>query len=182
MEKRTCTVPGCGRQHEARGWCKPHHKRWLATGDVRADLPIGARIETDEISKFWSSVEKTPTCWIWTGSVDTKGYGRFKLHGKFFQAHRWAYQRFVGLVPDGLQIDHVKAKGCASRLCVNFEEHLEPVTCRENIHRGARTKLSDDDVALAYALCGTGLTKREVADRFGVHPATLTYRFKQLTT
>lgn len=40
MSERTCSVPGCGRRHVARGWCGAHHGRWLATGDIRAHIPI----------------------------------------------------------------------------------------------------------------------------------------------
>ena len=30
---RRCAVPGCRRQHAARGWCKYHYARWYSTGD-----------------------------------------------------------------------------------------------------------------------------------------------------
>lgn len=33
MKGRACTVEGCGRVHEARGWCNVHYKRWVRTGD-----------------------------------------------------------------------------------------------------------------------------------------------------
>jgi len=32
--KATCSVVGCERPAEARGWCKQHYKRWLRTGEV----------------------------------------------------------------------------------------------------------------------------------------------------
>lgn len=31
-----CTVEGCDRSHEARGWCRRHYARWRRTGDVQA--------------------------------------------------------------------------------------------------------------------------------------------------
>lgn len=34
-----CTVPGCGRPHHARGWCRPHWRR-ARRGAVRPDTPI----------------------------------------------------------------------------------------------------------------------------------------------
>lgn len=36
---RTCTVPGCGRPVQARGWCAMHYKRWQTVGSVAADRP-----------------------------------------------------------------------------------------------------------------------------------------------
>ena len=46
-------------------------------------------------------------------------------------AHRFAYETFVGPIPEGLTIDHL----CRIRHCVN-PEHLEAVTDRVNILRG----------------------------------------------
>ncbi|WP_300008281.1 hypothetical protein [Pseudonocardia sp.] len=34
-----CVVPGCGRPHHARGWCRPHWRR-ARRGAVRPDDPI----------------------------------------------------------------------------------------------------------------------------------------------
>lgn len=76
--------------------------------------------------RFWSKVNKTEECWLWTAAVDKAGYGRF---GDRY-AHRYVYELKVGPVPQGLQIDHL----CRVRHCVN-PDHLEPVTQRENILR-----------------------------------------------
>ena len=46
-------------------------------------------------------------------------------------AHRFAYERCVGPIPDGLDIDHK----CRTRSCVQ-PSHLEPVTRAENVRRG----------------------------------------------
>lgn len=40
MTRGACSVEGCGRPVQARGWCAAHYKRWQATGDVQADRPI----------------------------------------------------------------------------------------------------------------------------------------------
>lgn len=69
-------------------------------------------------------------CWIWTASQN-KGYGLFWLAGANRPAHRVSYEMRVGPIPDGLVIDHL----CRTPLCVN-PAHMEPVTTRENLHRG----------------------------------------------
>lgn len=40
---RTCSVDGCERTHEARGWCNLHYQRWKKTGDVGAASPLVVR-------------------------------------------------------------------------------------------------------------------------------------------
>jgi HNH endonuclease len=82
--------------------------------------------------RFWAQVNKTDSCWLWTGHIATgKGYGRIRVNGEYQKAHRVSYELFVGPIPDGLQLDHL----CRVRNCVN-PEHLEPVTNRENGLRG----------------------------------------------
>jgi hypothetical protein len=39
---RTCDVPGCGREHHARGYCSSHHQRWRrGEHGHRLTRPIG---------------------------------------------------------------------------------------------------------------------------------------------
>ena len=85
-------------------------------------------------------------CWLWTGINGTKdGYGKFQPSpGKpKVMAHRWSYEAFNGVIPDGYQIDHkchTDDKSCAGgvdcvhRRCVN-PAPLEAVTASENTMR-----------------------------------------------
>ena len=87
----------------------------------------------DWVERFWSRVDKSGDCWLWTGGRTSEGYGRFWLNGKSVLAHRVAYALAHGQLPgDGYQLDHV----CRVRLCVR---HLEPVTIRENLMRSSAT-------------------------------------------
>lgn len=73
----------------------------------------------------------TSLCWISNRAIQHKGYTKMGLCGQTLLTHRVAYEAFVGPIPDGLQIDHL----CKQTACCN-PEHLEAVTCRENLLRG----------------------------------------------
>lgn len=80
--------------------------------------------------RFWSKVQKTEGCWLWT-AAKIDGYGRFSpVSGQVVCAHRWSYEHHVGPIPEGLTIDHL----CRVRNCVN-PDHMEPVTLLENLSR-----------------------------------------------
>lgn len=83
--------------------------------------------------RFWRKVNKNGPngCWQWMAAGDGRGYGSFGIGRKGRKAHIVAYEILKGPVPTGLQLDHL----CRNRGCVN-PDHLEPVTCRENVRRG----------------------------------------------
>ena len=94
------------------------------------------RAET--LRRFWDKVDKSAGpdgCWIWGGKPDKNGYGYSRCNGRRETAHRIAYVLTYGPIPDGLHLDHVKARGCVSRACVN-PRHLEPVSLTVNVMRG----------------------------------------------
>jgi hypothetical protein len=83
-------------------------------------------------------------------------------------AHVVMYERHVGLVPDGLELDHL----CRNTSCVN-PSHLEPVTHAENMRRSSVAKLSAIDVAAIKATPRTLGSGTDLAQRFGVSPQTI---------
>ena len=84
----------------------------------------------DLLAVFWSKVRKTKTCWLWTGPLNTKGYGLWHANGGRFMAHRTAFSMVRALSKED-QLDHL----CRVRNCVN-PAHLEIVTNRTNVLRG----------------------------------------------
>lgn len=75
-------------------------------------------------------------CWVFTGAAPT-GYGQIRRgrrdEGKVL-VHRATWEHYHGPIPTGLQVDHVKGRGCRHTRCCN-PSHLEPVTPVINVRR-----------------------------------------------
>lgn len=90
-----------------------------------------ARSESD---RFWNYVDKTDTCWLWTGAKDRRGYGRFrcgfKINGtrRSETASRFSWALLNGPIPDGLDVCH----HCDTPPCVN-PAHLFIGTRQDNV-------------------------------------------------
>ena len=118
-----CAAAPCDRPAETRaGYCLKHYKRWKRRGAVHD-------ITTEE--RFFSHVEQSGDCWLWTAFRQPDGdYGKFNLDGRCLLAHRWSYEFLRAEIPADLSLDHL----CRNPPCVN-PWHLEPVTQRVNLHR-----------------------------------------------
>lgn len=91
---------------------------------------------TDPLDRIMSRITVTGDgCWEYPCRNES-GYGvvgEGPRGGKTIRTHRLVYERLVGPIPEGLDIDHL----CRNRACCN-PAHLEPVTRLENYLRGAR--------------------------------------------
>lgn len=132
--------------------------------------------------RFWSCVDKTGDCWIWTGQRTRDGYGRISVNQKYVGAHRVSFELANGPIPDGLYVLH----SCDNRPCVN-PAHLWLGTHQDNmrdmaekgrgrergkggINAGAsnpRAKITEQQVSEIRALRGV-VKHAEIAKRFGI--------------
>ena len=124
MDKPICKIDGCERPRKGRGWCGTHWLRWRKYGDPHY---VKRNVYASPEESFAARAERRGDCLIWTGSKRANGYGVISVNGKSAGAHRYAWERENGPIPDGVQVDHV----CHNRACVNVE-HLRLATRSEN--------------------------------------------------
>lgn len=93
------------------------------------------------MDRFEEKVSIVPItgCWMWLGCILNHGRGQIRVSPKrAMQTHRYAYETYVGKIPDGLELDHL----CRNGWCCN-PSHLEPVTGEENRRRYLATLHTD---------------------------------------
>lgn len=139
--------------------------------------------------KFWQHVDKTATCWNWTGALTSGGYGNCKENGRVVRAHRKAWELVNGPIPAGMWVLH----HCDNRRCVN-PAHLFLGTARDNavdcvrkgrmyrvpknrLRRGERAKSAkftmDQVRQMRQMYTGKPEQRKQIAARFGVNIRTL---------
>lgn len=129
-------------------------------------------------NRFWKFVTKgeVSDCWLWIGSLDSGGYGKFWDSERLIGAHRFSYQLQFGPIAAGLDLLHA----CDTPRCVN-PFHLRPGTAKDNMDdqrlrgrmpvgsKSKNAKLKESDVAEIRKLHGLKLcTYRQMANRFDV--------------
>lgn len=99
---------------------EPNHQKLGPAGAKPLPPPT-----PQQVKNFFAKVQKTESCWLWTGYIDKMGYGSFGYGHKPRLAHRVSLViAGVNLLP-GMAVDHL----CMNPRCVN-PAHLRLVTPR----------------------------------------------------
>lgn len=81
-------------------------------------------------NRFWAKVQTGDDCWLWTASLDNRGYGKIGAggdRGRTLCAHRVSWELAHGPIPNEMEIDHL----CYVRKCVRVD-HMRLVTRKQN--------------------------------------------------
>jgi HNH endonuclease len=78
--------------------------------------------------RMLSKINKTDSCWLWTGKPNYWGYGRLAVDKKALYAHRLSYELWVGPIPEDKPF---VCHHCDIPLCVN-PSHLFAGTAEDN--------------------------------------------------
>jgi len=144
---------------------------------MKIDKPLLHNFQVME-QRFWNKVNKTETCWLWTGYLNGTGYGQFQVNGKKVLAHRLSWLLAGNTIPEGHEICHAPHEICGNTNCVN-PAHLRVGTHAENMRdqirdgttiRGTRHpnhRLTEDQVR-AIRANPENKTHRALAEQFGI--------------
>lgn len=132
--------------------------------------------------RFWSKVDCSGNCWIWTAAKDSNGYGAFKVGGKKRNAHVISFLLSGRVIHAGEDVCH----SCDNRKCVR-PSHLfagsRSVNVRDMFAKGRQPlhnkinpfrKLTNEEASKARELYASGQhTERGLARLFGLHRRAL---------
>lgn len=129
------------------------------------------------VVRFWKRVEKSDSCWLWTGHVQ-RDYGAFWVRRKFYFAHRYSWELHFGDIPEGMCVCHK----CDTPTCVR-PEHLflgsvldnikdrdqKSRTCKGEAHWCSKLTVDDvKEIRRLYQFGKRGSGATTIARQFGI--------------
>lgn len=129
---------------------------------------------SDIIKMFWSKLEFTGECRLWTGCVNNKGYGIVTFNRERWYVHRLSWFITNGRPDPGVFICHK----CDNPPCVN-PHHLfagnNLINMRDAQRKGRQAKkLTVDSVIEMRRKYSDGeATQEQLAEEFGVTQSTV---------
>jgi hypothetical protein len=174
LATRLCSIDGCERDYLARGWCRLHYSRWRNHGSTDP-LRTTTSMSLDDRLRFHGWTERADGCWVWRGPRHHTGYGVLYVEGSEMQAHRAAYEVWVGPIPEGRVVRHSCDNGGEG--CMN-PSHLLPGTRGDNAQDMVdrlrfHKKLTPDEVRDIRGRLASGENQRLMALDYGVTQQTI---------
>lgn len=130
--------------------------------------------KTRQEERFWARVKKTKTCWLWTASVNSSGYGTRWFLGKVRSAHHVSW-----FIAHGTWPSQNLMHSCDTPRCVN-PAHLSEGDQAANVAdmlakgRGKSNKLSVYQVREVIARLKAGTeSQAAIARSYGVSHGTV---------
>jgi hypothetical protein len=129
--------------------------------------------------RFWAKVNKTDSCWLWTGGMYIYGYGKFYVGKERAEyAHRMAWQLTHDIITDNTTC---VLHQCDNPCCVR-PDHLFLGTRYDNVRdmdikgRRGTAKLNKIDVlTIRSRYAAGGITHRGLAKQYDVSKGTITF-------
>lgn len=135
------------------------------------------------VDRFCNKITHLPEndCWLWSSSLNNKGYGQFEIANKLELAHRVSWELFIGPIGKGICVLHK----CDVRNCVN-PDHLFLGNLKDNMQdcsnkgrlcvnlpfysgeKHGMSKLTDEKVRQIRMLLSGGKSQRGIAKMFEI--------------
>ena len=133
----------------------------------------------DDVSRFWSHVDRSNECWEWTGHHNRYGYGRISIGSRLdgtsreVMAHRYSWELHYGPINDALVLHR-----CDNRKCVRPDhlflgtnaDNTNDMVAKGRVAKGEQlpqAKLTEADVRRIREMATT-MTHQAIADLYGV--------------